>query len=284
MKIKGLITALATPFENGKLDLQSFTRLVEQQLKDGVEGFVIGGTTGESPTLHADEIATLFKKAREIAGKNTPLIIGTGSNSTEESIKKTKAAQELGADAALVVVPYYNKPPQRGLVKHFNAIAKSSRIPLILYNVPTRTITNLDSESCRELFADDKIIGIKDATGDMDYLNALMKHSPNKTYLSGDDFTLGPFMKVGGHGVISVVSHVMAAPMIKLLKNPHEHTEAFEKQYMELMKHLFVEANPIPVKMALYLKGIIKSPELRLPLDVLADNHTEKLKQLLAAI
>ncbi len=280
-QFKGIITALATPFHRGALDIGSFKKLIEHQLKNGVQGFVVGGTTGESPTLSASELRELVKTAQSEVGKKIPIIVGTGTNSTHKTIENTQAAAELGADAALVVVPYYNKPPQRGLVEHFKAVRAASPIPIILYNVPGRTVAALSPESVAELSQVEGIIGIKEAAGDMKIAKKMMDESKkNFLFLSGDDGTFLDFAELGGHGVISVSSHVIPKVMRDLfeeLKHGNAKAKTEYNRYDRLMKLLFVEANPIPVKMALHHMGLFNSPELRLPLVKLEEKLSKEL-------
>lgn len=271
---KGVITALITPFQNGEIDFDSLGRLVEFQLKKGIQGFVINGTTAESPTLTSTEREKIFRFVKERVPKNFPLIMGTGSNSTAKTIEESKEAEKFGADAILVVVPYYNKPPQRGLLEHFKAIADATHIPNILYNVPSRTITFLELETIKKLSEHPNIYGIKEASGNIE-LDRQIRSTCGESFLllSGDDGSYDEFMKAGGDGVISVASHILPEAMLQ--------QKASEN--LELIDLLFCEANPIPVKKALHLMGIIKSPECRLPLVTLADVHTEKLKKAMKA-
>lgn len=268
-KFSGLMTALITPFQNQKIDFQSLQNLIQNQLENKVEGFVINGTTAESPNLSEDEIEEIFNFVKKRVPDNFPLIVGTGSNSTAKTILNSKKAEKLGADAVLVVVPYYNKPPQRGLFEHFRAVADQIHIPILLYNVPTRTITSLEVETIKKLSAHPNIIGIKEASGNIEFAKQIRQQCGNEfILLSGDDGTYDEFVKVGGDGVISVASHILPKAMREL--KIHEN-----KNLIDL---LFCEANPIPVKEALFLMGIIKSSELRLPLVRLASHLTDKLK------
>lgn len=280
---KATITALITPFKDGKVDFQSLENLVRHQIKNGVEGFVINGTTAESPTLTSQEVEEIFKAVRATVGPQFPLIMGTGSNSTAKTEEASEKAEALGADAVLVVVPYYNKPPQRGLVKHFTEVAKSVSIPVILYNVPGRTITALSAESIQELSQIQNIVGIKEASGNIDFAADIKRRtSPEFIMLSGDDGTYVDFLKAGGHGVISVATHVIPQAMVQWKKlvqsGKYDEANADIKKHMALINHLFVEANPIPVKMALYFMGIIQSPELRLPLVEMSEELAQKMK------
>jgi len=268
-RFSGVITALVTPFLNGKVDFASIEKLVIDQLSSGVQGFVINGTTAESPTLSAVERAEIFAFIKKRVPKNFPLIMGSGSNSTAQSIIDSKESEKIGADAVLLVVPYYNKPPQRGLLQHFTSIASAIHIPAILYNVPGRTITSLELDTIKKLNEHPNIIGIKEASGNVAFAKQIRESCGNEfLLLSGDDATYDDFMAAGGDGVISVASHVI--PKAFLQKNA--------TQYLSLINLLFVEANPIPVKMALYLQGILQSAELRLPLVQLSTQATEKLK------
>lgn len=269
---KGVFTALITPFKNGKVDFDSLERLVQYQVKNRITGFVVNGTTAESPTLKDQEVIEIFKFIRSKVGPNFPLIMGTGNNDTETTIKKSKEAEALGADAVLVVVPYYNKPPQRGLLEHYVKVADAVNVPVILYNVPSRTITALELPTIKKLSEHPNIIGIKEASGNISFLREIKEQCGDEfLVLSGDDATYDEFMMNGGHGTISVASHLF----------PQVFHERKASKYLPLINYLFVEANPIPVKMAMHLMGVIDSPELRLPLVTLTDNHKAKLKELL---
>lgn len=280
---KGTFTALVTPFKNDKIDYPSLDRLLKHQLDGGVDGFVVNGTTAESPALSSGEVTDLFKHILSFCGDKTPLIVGTGSNSTAKTVADSKAAQEMGADAILVVVPYYNKPPQRGLFEHFKAAATAVSIPTILYNVPGRTITSLAVETIRDLAKVPGVIGIKEASGKIDFAQEVIRAcGKDFVMLSGDDGTYVEFLAAGGHGVISVATHVIPKQMVQWRKWVSEgHTDkarADIAKYNDLINLLFVEANPIPVKKALALMGIIDSASMRLPLVELTPEHTEKLK------
>ncbi len=282
-KFTGVITALATPFKEGQVDKNSFVRLIKSQLDQGVDGFVINGTTGESPTLTWNEVEDLFNLAKnEVAGQ-VPLIIGTGSNNTQNACELSARASRLQADAVLSVVPYYNRPPQRGLLRHFQAVAEASSVPVILYNVPSRTVAGLEAETIAELARNKNIVGIKEATGNMDLL-AKIKSLVSEEFilLSGDDASSVEFCRLGGHGVISVSSHIIGAEM-------KEHIAArssadYQKKYAEFFRLLYIEANPIPLKMALHWMGIFNSPELRPPLVALDERYHKDFRTCLAAI
>ncbi len=284
----GVVTALVTPFKKGAVDFTSLKKLVEHQLNHGIEGFVVNGTTGESPTLEAVEVEKIFRFVRKVSDGVVPLLLGTGSNSTKETIKKTAMAKKLGADGALVVVPYYNKPPQRGLIEHYKAVAQSSKVPIVLYNVPGRTVVSMTPETIVTLSKVKNIVGVKEASGDLRTLGVLTAEvSKNFLLSSGDDSSAIDFNSIGGHGVVSVVSHVIPAEMVGLVKRAQDRDEAAierYKKYNEINRLMGVEANPIPVKMALHLMGIIASPELRLPLITLSDANKKILSQELEAL
>ena len=288
-RFSGTYTALVTPFAGEEIDYKSLDRLLQQQLDGGVDGFVVNGTTAESPTLTFLEVEKLFRHIRNFCGSKTDLILGVGSNSTVKTIEASKKAEQWGADGTLVVVPYYNKPPQRGLVAHFKAVAESVQIPNILYNVPGRTITALSKESIVELSKVSNIVGIKEASGNSEFASDIRKAvHPEFTLLSGDDVTYVEFLGVGGQGVISVATHVIPKQMVQWRKwvqeNQIEKARADIKKYDNLINLLFCEANPIPVKKALQLMGILKSGSLRLPLMELTPELTEKLKSEMKAL
>jgi 4-hydroxy-tetrahydrodipicolinate synthase len=280
--LKGLWTALATPFLKGKVDFPSLQKLITAQVSGGVQGFVVNGTTAESPTLTAQEVKEQFNFIRKNQPQ-IPLMMGVGTNSTASTIENVKSAEELGAEALLVVTPYYNKPPQRGLIQHFSAIALSTHLPIVLYNVPGRTITSIEPSTVAELSKIKNIWGLKEASGDIENLNKIKQLVPNDfVLLSGDDLTYAEFLKNGGHGVISVASHVIPEFFRKLTDASgdlpfHDLAEADE-----LMRFLFIEANPIPLKRALQMMGIFTSAELRLPLVELEESYNITLDKILS--
>ena len=281
--LSGVFTALITPFKDQKIDFSSLEKLIEQQVAGGVDGFVINGTTAESPTLKIEEREEIYKFIRKNVGSQKTLIFGTGSNDTEKTIQDSIRAQSLGADALLVVVPYYNKPPQRGLLKHFTQVASAVEIPVFLYNVPGRTVAALSVESIAELSHVKNIVGIKEATGDIQFLKEIKKSADKDfIYLSGDDGTYVEFLKNGGHGVISVTSHLFPEAMKKwqvMVSAGHgEQALSDFKNYKNLTDLLFVEANPIPVKAALKMMNIIKDDELRLPLVALEEKWRKPIQ------
>lgn len=277
--IENTWTALITPFKDGAIDLRSLTKLVHHQLENGVQGFVVNGTTAESPTLTEEETKKIFETVRREAGSSVPILLGTGTNDTAEACRRTRWADEWNADGALVVVPYYNKPPQRCLIEHFRAVAATTDKPVVLYNVPSRTVVGLNTETVVELAAVNNIVGIKDATGDFSTLGGLQKIAKRPFWLlSGDDGTAVEFCTRGGHGVISVISHVIPKEMSDFIHRARRKDGSVSTEwnrFAELLKWTYVEANPIPVKMALYWMGLIASPELRLPLSALDRSHYE---------
>jgi 4-hydroxy-tetrahydrodipicolinate synthase len=281
--LRGTFTALLTPFKNGKIDFPSLDRLVRHQIANGVDGFVINGTTAESPTLKENERNEIFKFVREIVGNGFPLIMGTGSNDTAKTIEDSMKAEAIGADGILVVVPYYNKPPQRGLYEHFKAVASAVKIPTILYNVPGRTITSLATETIKDLAKVPGVVGIKEASGKIDFASEIISACGSElTMLSGDDGTYVEFLNVGGHGVISVATHVIPKQMGQwkswVQAGEVEKARADIAKYNDLINLLFVEANPIPVKKAVQLMGLIDSAEMRLPLVELSSENAQKLE------
>lgn len=283
-KISGVITALVTPFDNnGNVDFKSLENLVAQQLKAGVRGFVVSGTTAESPTLEKSEVKEIWQLVREKSNTETILILGTGSNSTAKTIENTKVAIELKADAALVVVPYYNKPPQRGLFQHFKKVAEETGAPILLYNVPGRTACNMSAETTIELSFIKNMIGIKDASGDIDAAETIRKKSREGfVLLSGDDGTYVDFLTRGGDGIISVGSHIVPEIFVKLTElvklKKFDQAKTLMDANKDLIDALYVEANPIPVKKALMMMNLISTSQMRLPLISAQASTEEKLK------
>ncbi len=279
----GIITALATPFKDGQVDKASFVRLIKWQIDQGISTFVINGTTGESPCLSEKEVEWIFSCTKAEAGSEVSLILGVGGNCTLNTVENIKKAERLKADAVLSVVPYYNKPPQRGLLKHFKHLADQSELPLLLYNVPSRTITGLSIETIKELSQHPQIVGIKEASGDMPFDKELLKTvDKNFLVLSGDDDSFLELSALGGQGVISVVSHILG----KQLKNLFQEVRAghrqvlleYKQKYFALLKIIYCESNPIGIKMALKLLSVFDSAELRSPLVALSEDKTNQLR------
>jgi 4-hydroxy-tetrahydrodipicolinate synthase len=266
-----LITAMVTPFAaDGKVDYEQARRLALACLKSGSDGLVLSGTTGESPTLTHEEELKLYTEVKAAVGKRGSIIAGTGSNSTAEAIEATKSAEKIGVDASLLVTPYYNKPSQEGLYRHFKAIAENTSLPCILYNVPSRTVISIASETVIKLSQIGNIIGIKEASGNMEEIGKIIAGA-KKGFLvwSGNDSDTLPMMSIGGYGIISVASHLVGLQLKeminKYLAGKVNEAAAIHLNLMPLMKVLFVVSNPVPVKYALNQAGFqVGKP--RLPL------------------
>ncbi|HDL5764226.1 TPA: 4-hydroxy-tetrahydrodipicolinate synthase, partial [Mannheimia haemolytica] len=273
----GSIVALVTPMTHGEVDYQDLKKLVEYHIQAGSHAIVSVGTTGESTTLSIDENVKVIKKTVEFADGRIPIIAGTGSNATSEAITMTKLLANSGVAGCLSVVPYYNKPTQEGMYLHYKAIAESTDLPQILYNVPGRTGSDLKPETIGRLAKIENIVAVKEATGDLSRL-PLIKQLAGEDFifLSGDDATGFESMKLGGQGVISVTNNVAAADMAKMcelaLAGQFTEAEEINNRLMALHHDLFVESNPIPVKWAAYKLGLISEPNLRLPLTTLSES------------
>ena len=273
---RGSLVAIVTPMsDDGALDLDALRRLIDWHIAEGTDGIVVVGTTGESPTVTYDEHCLLIRVAVEQSAGRVPVIAGTGANSTREAIELTECAKAAGAQAGLSVVPYYNKPTQEGLFQHYRTIAEAVDLPLILYNVPGRTVTDLSNDTTVRLAEVPGIIGVKDATGSMERAADLLRRVPKDFLLyTGDDASAMPFMLLGGHGVISVTANVAPRLMHEMCIAAFEGNLARARELnnalLPLHSKLFVEANPIPVKWACAEMGLIP-PGLRLPLTPLSD-------------
>ena len=278
----GSIVALITPMTHGEVNYEELKKLVEYHVQAGTHGIVSVGTTGESTTLSIDENVKVIKKTVEFADGRIPIIAGTGSNATSEAVTMTKLLANSGVAGCLSVVPYYNKPTQEGMYQHYKAIAESTDLPQILYNVPGRTGSDLKPETIGRLSKIENIVGVKEATGDLSRL-PLIKELAGEDFifLSGDDATGLASMKLGGQGVISVTNNVAAADMAKMcelaLAGKFEEAEAINQRLNALHHDLFVEANPIPVKWAAYKLGLVSEPNLRLPLTTLSEEAQPKV-------
>ncbi|MEW6160797.1 MAG: 4-hydroxy-tetrahydrodipicolinate synthase [Verrucomicrobiota bacterium] len=285
----GTYTAIVTPFKNDKVDEPALARLVAMQIKAGVDGIVPVGTTGESPTLDYDEHIRVIELAVEFARGKIKVLAGTGANSTSEAIYLTKAAQDVGASGSLQVAPYYNKPTQEGLYLHFKTVARTTKLPIVLYSIPGRCGVEIGVETVRRLASDCKnIVGIKEAGGNADRVSQLRQVLPeNFTILSGDDSLTLPFMSVGAQGVISVASNVApkeVAQMVRAFaqKKPGVALK-WHHRLFPLFKDLFIETNPIPVKAALAMMGMIEE-QYRLPLVPMSAKNREMLRKTLQAL
>ena len=280
--LNGSAVALVTPMKSdGEIDWVRFGDLIEWQIDQGTEAIIPVGTTGESATVSMREHFSLVKSAVEAAAGRVPVIAGTGANSTSEAIELTRAAKDSRADACLLVTPYYNKPTQRGLFQHFSEIARSVELPQILYNVPSRTGCDLLPETIAQLNESDLVIGIKEATGDLERAKAIMSTSDIKVY-SGDDETSCDLMLMGGSGTISVTANVAPMRVAKMseaaLSGNFELAKNLDSELRGLHRDLFLESNPIPVKWALYEMGKIENG-IRLPMTELAPEHHHLLRE-----
>ncbi len=283
---KGSIVAIVTPFKNGKVDEKKFRDLIDFQIKNGSSGIVPCGTTGESATLSFAEHDRVIEITIEQTKKRVPVIAGTGSNSTEEAIMLTRHAAKAGADASLQVSPYYNRPTQKGLYEHFKAIAESVHIPIILYNIASRTGVNIEPETIARLAQDCKnITGVKEASGNLDQMSRIKALCPpNFALFSGDDSLTLPILSIGGMGIISVVANIVPRDVAELVaefeKGNIKRAREIHYKLLPLIKAMFIETNPIPVKTALGLMGLCE-PELRLPMCPMSAENEEKLKKAL---
>lgn len=283
----GTYTALVTPFRNGKVDHDGLRKLIEAQITGGVDGIVPVGTTGESPTLSHDEHRDVIKAAVAIADGRVKVVGGTGSNATDEAISLTQDAEKAGADGALVVAPYYNKPSPEGLYRHFRAIAKATKLPIILYSIPGRCGIEIGVSVVARLAKDcPNIVAIKEAGGTVERVSQLRQAVPDTfQIISGDDSLTLPFISVGAVGVISVASNVAPGPVSELVRAAREgkmaRAEQLHRRLYPLFKNLFIESNPAPSKYALSLTMGL-SPELRLPLVEMSEESRQAVRTTLA--
>lgn len=277
----GSFVAIVTPFKNGKIDEKTYEKLLEFHINNGTNGIVPCGTTGESATLSYEEHKRLVRLTIDIVNGKVPVIAGTGSNSTAEAIELTKSAKEDGADAALVITPYYNKPTQEGLYQHFKAIAEAVDIPIVVYNVPGRTSVSISPETVARLSKIPAIVAIKEASGNVDYSSQL-RTLCDITILSGDDSLTLPLLSIGAKGIISVLANVTPRKMSDLVssffKGDLAQAQKLHLELFNLIKALFIETNPIPVKAALEMMGLIDG-ELRLPLTPISEKSREILRK-----
>jgi len=285
---KGSNVALITPFKDNKLDTESYIKLIHFHLKNGTNGLVPAGTTGESPTLNHDEHQKVIEICIKESNGKIPVIAGTGSNSTAEAISLTKHAEKVGADGVLVVTPYYNKPTQEGLYQHYKAINDNTSLPIIIYNIPSRCVIDMSVETMARLFELKNIAGVKDATGDLNRLDQqLKKMGPEFILLTGEDGLAFEFNKRGGVGCISVTANIapkLCSEMQKYSKsrsnNEIKEAEKIDQILQPLHKSLFIESNPAPVKYAAKILGLCDD-EIRLPLVKIKKETQEKIKKAL---
>ena len=286
---KGSLVALVTPFDaRNRVDYEALKRLIDFHVTAGSDGLVIAGTTGESATLEKAEHAELIGRAVEFSSGRLPIIAGTGSNSTAQTIALSTEVANSGIDAYLLVVPYYNKPTQEGMYRHFSAVADAVDKPVMLYNVPGRTVADMLPATVARLANHGNIFGIKEATGSMDRLREIRELvDADFRLFSGDDFTVLPFIEQGGHGVVTVSGNVAPAAMARLCKlaaaGDHDAAQAIDDVLQPLNKALFVESNPIPVKWAVAQMGLIE-PHIRLPLTPYSEQHHAAMRAAMTAV
>ncbi|MDD5131568.1 MAG: 4-hydroxy-tetrahydrodipicolinate synthase [bacterium] len=278
-------TAIVTPFANGKVDFETLGKLIEFQIKNGIQVLVPCGTTGESATLTYEEHDQVIKFCVQQAKKRVKVLAGTGSNSTDEAIMLTKYAKEAGADGALLITPYYNKPTQEGMYRHFKKIAETVDIPQILYNVPGRTSVNLLPETVIRLSKVKNIVGIKEASGNLEQVSQIVQNVDRDfIVLSGEDSLTFSILALGGQGVISVVSNIIPAAVAAMItafaKGDLDKARELHFKMFALMKAMFIETNPIPVKTAMEIMGLC-SAEMLLPLSPMAESNIQKLKKVM---
>jgi 4-hydroxy-tetrahydrodipicolinate synthase len=285
LKIEGAITAMVTPFKNGEVDYEGLKQNVLFQIKNGISGLVPLGTTGESPTISDDEREQIIKTVVATAAKKVPVIVGTGTNSTEHSIKLSREAEKLGADAVLVVSPYYNKPTQEGLYRHFKAIAESISIPVVVYNIMGRTGVNIETPTLLRMSQVKGIIAVKEASGNLAQMMDVLDQLP-KTFsvVSGDDNLTLPLLSIGGRGVISVVSNLLPRKVSDLcaagMKGDFATARKIHFELLPIFKAAFIETNPIPIKAAMDMAGMPAGP-VRMPLCEMQPANFDKLKAVL---
>ena len=284
--MQGSMTALITPFKNSKVDFETYEKLIKRQIENGIDWVVPVGTTGESATLTHNEHKECIELAVSVCkGTDTKVLAGAGSNSTHEAIDLAKFAQDKGADAILSVSPYYNKPTQRGLYEHYKALADSIDIPVVLYNVPGRTCSNIEVDTAVKLFKEvENIVAIKEATGKVENVVALLSKC-DISVISGDDAINYPILASGGKGVISVTANLLPDKISELvnlaLKGEFLKARKLNEDLYELNKAMFIESNPIPIKYAMYEAGLIPSLEYRLPLVEPSEESKRKIKAIL---
>lgn len=286
MNFGRLITAMVTPFkQNGDIDFKQTTILIEHLIKHHSEGLVVAGTTGESPTLSSDEKLDLFQHVVNVVNKRVPVIAGTGSNNTKDSIDLTRKAEKAGVDAVMLVTPYYNKPSQAGMYEHFKAIADKTSLPVMLYNIPGRTVVKMNADTIIRLSTIDNIVSVKEASGDLDQTAMIIENTKDdfQVYSGDDSFTL-PMLAIGADGVVSVASHIIGSEMKQMIDYFHHgkvnEAGALHRKLLPVMNGLFTSPSPVPVKTALKMKNL-DSGIVRLPLIPLSDQEQNILKEIL---
>jgi 4-hydroxy-tetrahydrodipicolinate synthase len=288
MKMQGVYTALVTPFFKDEVDYQGLRKNIKLQLKEGVDGILPLGTTGEAPTLSRDEQDNIIRLAVDEAKGKALIMVGTGSNCTRHTVENTRRAKELGADAALIVTPYYNKPTQAGILRHFEEITREVELPLVVYNIQGRTGINIETATMKRLSRLPHVVGVKEASGNInqigDVIEQIQNENPNFSVLSGDDALTLPLMALGGRGVVSVVSNLVPAAVAALVRaalaGDFEQARRHHFELMPLFKGAFIESNPIPIKAAMELCGM-PAGKCRLPLCEMQPENRERLAEIL---
>ena len=281
----GSYTAIVTPLKNNKVDYDAYEKIIEMQVEAGIDGIVPCGSTGESATLSHQEHDEVIENAVKFAAGRLKIIAGTGSNSTAEAVRLSKHAQDVGCDGVLLVAPYYNKPTQKGLYLHYKEIADSIKIPVVLYNIQGRSAVNIEPKTIAELAKNcSNIVAVKEASGSLDQMSQIKLLSPDIDLISGDDALTVPVMSIGGTGVISVLSNILPKVVVDLVKamatKDYDTARKIHFKWLPLIKAMFMETNPIPVKTAMELMGIC-SGEMRLPMCKMSDEHIKNLKNIL---
>jgi len=284
---KGTLVALVTPLKDGRVDYAAIKRLVRWHIEQGTDGLVPMGTTGECPTVSVAEHEKIIETVVEAAGGRIPVIAGAGANATSEAIELARFAKKVGADASLQVCPYYNKPTQEGLYRHFAAIADAVDLPMVLYNIPGRTGVSLAPATVARLVGIKQVVAIKESTGSMDQTSEILALCPDLAVLSGDDSLTLPLMSLGARGVISVVANLVPKDVKRItdamLAGDLATAQDAHRRLFPLCRAMFIETNPIPVKTAMHLAGLLESDEKRLPLSDLAPANRKALVKALRA-
>ncbi len=290
MNLSGTYTALVTPFRSdGSLDLDSLAGLVEWQIEQGIDGLVPCGSTGESATLTPAEHVEVIRHVVDVCAERVPILAGTGSNNTREAIELTREARAAGADGALLISPYYNKPTQDGIFHHYRTIAEETGLPLVIYNVPSRTASRIEPDTTARLSRVDGIAGMKEAGGDLaKAAEAIARSEPDFDVVSGDDALTLPLLAIGARGVISTAANVAPRQIAEITRafqaRETERARALHYELLTLMQTLFVETNPIPVKTAVHMIGRIPDPALRLPLTPMQKANRDRLEAALSVL
>jgi len=288
--LSGTFTALVTPFApDGSLDLPALARHVEWQIESGVNGLVPCGSTGEAATLSHEEHVRVVRHVVEVTAKRVPVVAGTGSNSTREAIELTSAARAAGADGALLISPYYNKPTQEGIFQHYRTVAQETQLPIVVYNIPGRTASRIEPETIARLSHVPGVVGLKESGGDLEATAATILASAREfSVVSGDDALTLPMLAIGGRGVISTVSNIAPRAMAELVRHfaagDLAHARRLHFELLPIIQALFIETNPIPVKTALAILGRIPNAKLRLPLTEMAKKNRDRLEAALAEL